>query len=210
MQRIMRILTETYPDITSPLHYRSPFQLLCALILAAQSTDEQVNRVTTRLFAAYPNADALARARKTDLEELVYSTGFFRAKAAHLREAAAVLRDEFGGEVPSTMEELLKIPGIGRKSANVLLGALFGKPAIIVDTHFARVVYRLECVEAVRPEQIERVCRNVIPADKQYAFSMRINFHGRYVCTARNPGCTECPLAGDCPYPGRRFSSPKK
>lgn len=193
-------LDPLYPDKRPLLHYASPFELLIAVILSAQTTDAQVNRVTPELFRRYPTPEELAQAEPADLESLIYSTGFYRSKAKSIRAAARSLAEEHDGRVPNTMAGLTKMPGVGRKTANVLLGVLYDEPSIVVDTHFARVVRRIGLTDSKQPEQIERAMRDILPRDIQTDFSMVINFHGRYVCTARAPRCPECPIASVCLY----------
>ncbi len=199
--RIVRKLLALYPDVRPRLDFRNAFELMVATVLAAQCTDEQVNRVTPALFARYPDAAALASARAADLERLVHSTGFFRQKARSLKRAASVLIERFAGEVPRSIEELATLPGVGRKTANVVAGLAFGGAAIIVDTHFRRVAQRLGLSAAEDPGRIESELRALVPPATQTRFSMAANAHGRLVCRARSPLCPECPLRGLCPWP---------
>lgn len=178
------------------------FQLLIAVILSAQTTDAQVNRVTPKLFRQFPTPPSLAGASQDAVEEIVHSTGFYRTKAKNIRMAARVVVERFNGNVPETMKELLSIPGVGRKSANVVLGGWYGRPAIIVDTHFSRVVRRLGLTTAVDPSRIENDLRLIVPEEIQYAFSMLINHHGRLTCAARKPQCGSCVLRVLCPREG--------
>jgi endonuclease-3 len=198
---VLETLRPLYPDTRPPLDYQTPFQLMVAVVLSAQTTDAQVNRVTPRLFSAYPTPEALSAAPQEAIEEIVRPTGFFRAKARNIKHAAAALVDEFGGDVPDTVEELVSIPGVGRKSANAIVAALYDKPAVIVDTHFSRVCTRLGLTEAGKAEQIERELSALVSSEDQKDFSMIINFHGRDTCTARKPACEECPVRHLCPYP---------
>jgi endonuclease-3 len=193
-------LDPVYPDKRPLLHYRSPFELLIAVILSAQTTDAQVNQVTPELFRRYPTPEALAAADAAELETLIYSTGFYRSKAGNIKAAAAALANEHGGELPRSMAGLTAMPGVGRKTANVILGVLYDAPSIVVDTHFARVVRRIGFTTARQPERIEREMIDIVPEDIRTAFSMTINFHGRYVCTARTPQCYRCPIAELCLY----------
>jgi endonuclease-3 len=201
--RIVRRLLALYPHERPRLDFRSAFELMVATVLAAQCTDEQVNRVTPALFAKYPDPASLAAARLSDLERLVHSTGFFRQKARNLKRAAGLLVERFGGAVPRSIEELATLPGVGRKTANVVAGLAFGGAAIIVDTHFRRVVQRLGLAAAEDPDRIESELRALVPAAEQTRFSMAANAHGRLVCRARSPLCGECPLEGLCPWPGK-------
>jgi endonuclease III len=194
-ERLKEAIRDTRPLIV----YDGPFQLLIAVILSAQTTDEQVNRVTPTLFARYPDAASLARASIDELEAIVHATGFYRTKAKHIRLAAAALVERFGGAVPQTVDELVTLPGVGRKSANVVVGACFGKPAVIVDTHFKRVTKRLGFTASDDPARVERDLVAITPDAIRYSFSMLVNRHGRTVCTARNPQCVGCVLADLCP-----------
>jgi endonuclease-3 len=174
-----------------------------ATILSAQCTDERVNQVTPALFDRYPDPASLARARLPTLEKMIHSTGFFRNKARNLKGAAARLVAEHGGQVPTRMEELVALPGVGRKTANVIRGACFGLPAVVVDTHFGRVVRRLGFTDAGDPVKIERELRALVPESRQTTFSMVANFHGREVCRSHRPLCGTCPVRSLCPYPSR-------
>jgi endonuclease-3 len=175
-----------------------PYQLLIATILSAQTTDRQVNMVTDQLFAAFPTPPDLAAAELEHIEQIIKSTGFYHVKARNIKAAAAMLVQRFNGEVPSAMDELTTIPGVGRKTASVVLGHIFHKPAIIVDTHFSRVIRRLGFSESRYPETIEREVAALIPPDKQYRFSMMVNYHGRMVCQSRKPSCGTCVLCDIC------------
>ncbi len=201
MNRIQEIHSRLGASIatTEPmLRFDRPFELLIAVILSAQTTDELVNRVTIELFDAYPTPRALAGARIGDVERIVYSTGFYRTKAKTIIAAAAVVVERYGGRIPRTIAELLEIPGVGRKSANVIVGTLFGEPAIIVDTHFARVTRRLGLATTGSPARIEAELRRLVPESIRYSFSMLINRHGRLICRARVPRCEECVIADLC------------
>ena len=197
--QIVELLLARYPDTTSFLIYRTPFELLIAVILSAQCTDAKVNEVTPGLFRAYPTPAALASAPLPSLEKLLYSTGFYKAKAGYIKETSRILCDLYHGEVPMGMSELTALPGVGRKTANVMRGHLAGLPAVIVDTHFKRVVRRLGLTDEHEPEKIERAIQDLIADDKQFRFSMAANRHGRELCTARSPQCPECPVARQCP-----------
>ncbi|MFP4484925.1 MAG: endonuclease III domain-containing protein, partial [Spirochaetaceae bacterium] len=166
----------------------------------AQTTDAQVNRVTPALFRAYPTPAALAGARLSDVEGMIHSVGFFRNKAKSIVAAAAAVHERFDDTVPIDMNDLMTIPGVGRKSANVVRAALQGLPAVIVDTHFRRVARRLGLTTQEDPHRIERELAGVIPEELQTPLSMELNFHGRDTCTARNPACPRCPLRDVCPY----------
>jgi len=192
-------LVPIWPDRGSALSYRSCFELLIAVILSAQCTDEQVNKVTPALFEAYPTPEALAGARLAEVETLVRTTGFYRAKAANIVGAAAIIARERGGAVPDTIEELVKLPGVGRKTANLVVSVCFGKPGIVVDTHVLRTARRLGLAPTDDPGKSERMLGSALPESMWTAFSYALNRHGKYVCRARKPLCPECPLAGLCP-----------
>jgi endonuclease-3 len=185
------------------LDFRNPFQLLAATILAAQCTDQRVNQVTPALFARFPDAGSLARAGREELEALIRPTGFYRSKARSLLGMARALAERFGGRVPESMEELVGLPGVGRKTANVLLGACFGQPAIVVDTHLKRVASRLGLADAPDPDKVEARLRELIPAQRQTRFTWVVGEHGRQVCAARKPRCPACPVRALCPFPDK-------
>ncbi|MFP4444513.1 MAG: endonuclease III domain-containing protein [Spirochaetia bacterium] len=206
--RIFRILNGIYPDKSPLLTFADGFQLLIGVILSAQTTDRQVNRVTPELFRRFPSAEELARAPAETVEEIIRPVGFFRSKTRNIIAASEALARYHGGTVPGTMEELIVLPGVGRKSANVIRGHLYGLPAVIVDTHFARVTRRLGLLgeDTADPAKIEREIRELVPPEDQTGFSMVINLHGRAVCGARKPLCAECPVNRLCPSAGT-FSS---
>jgi len=185
------------------LKFGNPFELLAATILAAQCTDERVNQVTPALFKKFPDAARLAPARQEELEGIVRSTGFYRNKAKSLLGMSRALVERFGGQVPRTVEELVTIPGVGRKTANVLLGACFGRPAIVVDTHLKRVTARLGLAFDADPDKIELELQELLPERDRTRFSWVIGEHGRRVCAARKPRCPECPVRELCPYPDK-------
>jgi endonuclease-3 len=196
-------LRRAMPTTKVELAYRSPWQLLVATILSAQCTDLRVNQVTPALFKRYATPRAMAKAMPTELEGLIRSTGFYKNKAKNLVGCAQAISTRFGGQVPDTMEELTSIPGVGRKTANVLLGAAFGKPAIVVDTHVKRVANRLAMTHSSDPEQIERDLQSLYPQAQWTEVSQRILLHGRYVCLARKPRCTVCPIFDVCGWEGK-------
>jgi endonuclease-3 len=198
-RRIAGLLAKEYPDAACALDHRGPFELLVATILAAQCTDERVNQVTPALFARFPDAAAMAAADPVELESLVRSTGFFRAKAKSIRGASETLVRRFAEAFPSRMEDLLTLPGVGRKTANVVLGTCYGAPAIIVDTHVRRVSQRLGLAASDDPDEIERQLQALLPAAGWTDFSHRLTFHGRRRCHARKPDCGPCVVAGLCP-----------
>jgi endonuclease-3 len=199
LAKIMAILEPLYPDHRPLLNYGSPFQLLTATVLAAQCTDAAVNLVTAELFRRYPDPAALAEAPLGELERIVHSTGFFRAKARNIRALSRLILDRHGGEVPRTMEELTALPGVGRKTASVVLSTCFGRPAIIVDTHFSRVCRRLGFSHNERPDLIERDMAALAPESEWTALSHVFNRFGRDTCHARKPACGECSTARFCP-----------
>jgi endonuclease-3 len=192
-------LREAYPDIVVPLDHRTPFQLLVAVILSAQCTDARVNQVTPALFAYAPDAAAMAAADPEEIERLIYSTGFFRAKARNLIAMAQAVVARFGGEVPGRMEDLVRLPGVGRKTANVVLAHGFRTPGIAVDTHVLRLSRRLGLTEASDPVHVERDLAALWSRRDWSDTSMRLIYHGRQVCTARAPRCEACIFAGWCP-----------
>jgi endonuclease-3 len=197
-RKIARILADTYPDAHCMLDHESPFQLLVATILAAQCTDERVNMVTPALFARFPTPQALAAAPVEELESLIRSTGFFHNKAKSIRGAAAALATRFPGGFPRTMDELLTLPGVGRKTASVVLGTCFGAPAVIVDTHVRRVAQRLGLSASDDPDLIERDIAALLPEPQWTMFSNAVTFHGRRCCAARKPDHASCPVRALC------------
>lgn len=194
-----RRLAELYPDAVCELDHRNPFELLAATILSAQTTDVRVNLVTPRLFSRYPDAEALAAANPRDVEEIVRSTGFYQNKTRSLVGMAEALVDRFGGEVPTRLEDLVTIPGVGRKTANVVRSVAFNLPGLPVDTHVTRLSRRLGLTAETDPVKIELELNALVPARERGAFSLRLILHGRRVCFARKPACTECVLADICP-----------
>ena len=201
---VSRALAKLYPEARISLDFETPWQCLAATILSAQSTDVGVNRVTPRLFREYPDARAMAAADRRRVEELIHQTGFFRQKTRSLIGAARKIVADYGGEVPSEMEELVKIPGVGRKTANVILGHIHGKPGFVVDTHVRRLTYRMGFTRRTDPAKIEIDMQKILPAGDWTMFSMRLIIHGRQVCSARKPRCDACALAADCPKIGVR------
>jgi len=191
-------LEKLYPDAVCTLDYEKPYELLFATRLAAQCTDARVNIVTQTLFTKYPTLESFAEADLAELEQDVRPCGFFRTKARSLRETAQRLISDFGGEVPGTMEELLSLPGVGRKTANLILGDVFGKPAVVTDTHCIRIAGRLGLTAETEPSKVERDLRKLLDPEKSNLFCHRIVFFGRDICRARSPKCGECPLAEIC------------
>jgi endonuclease-3 len=197
---ILSRLKQTYPNATCTLNYATPVQLLIATMLSAQCTDERVNKVTPALFAKYPDVGAIATAQREDIETLVRSTGFYRNKAKNMQLACQMLLTDFKGEVPQTMEELLKLPGVARKTANVVLAHAFGvNSGVTVDTHVKRLSNRLGLTDKSNPVQIERDLMKLIPQPDWENWSIRLIYHGRAICTARKPNCADCMLADLCP-----------
>ena len=192
-------LTFEYPDARCELNHRNPFELLAATILSAQCTDERVNMVTPALFRRYPDPESLAAANPADVEEIVHSTGFYRAKAANLIGMATGLVERFGGEVPSATEDLVTLAGVGRKTANVVRSVALGLPGLPVDTHVGRLVRRLGITDEEDPVRVEMVLNDMIAPDERGLFSLRLILHGRRVCPARKPRCGDCTLADYCP-----------
>ena len=196
---INRRLAQEYPDARCALDYDSPLQLLVATVLSAQCTDERVNSVTPELFARYPEAADYASAQRSDLESILRPLGFQRAKAGHLLGIGEKLVADFQGEVPRTVKELTSLPGVGRKTALVVLGNAFGIPGLTVDTHFGRLMQRLGLTGEKTPVKIERDIAQLVPEEEWTMFSHRVIFHGRQVCHARTPECEACVLRDMCP-----------
>ena len=195
-------LAELHPDAHCELAFRDPYQLLLATVLSAQTPDARVNQVTPELFARYPDAVALAGARLEDLEEILHSLGFFRAKARSLAGIGMALTERFAGEVPGTLEELVTLPGVGRKTANVVLGNAFGVPGITVDTHVGRLARRLGWTRNTDPVKVEADIADLLPPEEWTMACHRLIFHGRRVCTARRPACETCGIVDLCPRIG--------
>lgn len=201
-RRIDRELAKLYPDAHCALHHKNALELLVATILSAQCTDARVNLVTPALFKRYPNAKAFAEADPAELETMIKSTGFFRNKAKSIRECCKAIVEQHGGEVPRTMEELVPLPGIGRKTANVILGNAFGIPGIPVDTHVGRLSRRMGLTEHDDPVKVEADLMQLIPPEEWTDFGHRMIFHGRQVCHSRKPNCEGCVLKKICPKIG--------
>ncbi|MFF3734555.1 endonuclease III [Streptomyces sp. NPDC002476] len=209
-RRINRELAELYPYAHPELDFRNPFELLVATVLSAQTTDLRVNQTTPAVFAAYPTPEDMAAAVPEELEEIVRPTGFFRAKAKSLIGLSAAIRDNFGGEVPGRLPDLVTLPGVGRKTANVVLGNAFGVPGITVDTHFGRLVRRWKWTEQEDPEKVEAEIGAIFPKSEWTMLSHRVIFHGRRICHARKPACGACPIAPLCPAYGEGETDPEK
>ena len=198
-RKINRILAETYPDAHCELNFETPFQLLVATVLSAQTTDKRVNLSTPALFAKYPTPEDLAAANPEHVEEILKPTGFFRAKTKSVMGLSAAIRDDFGGEVPPTLADMVKLPGVGRKTANVVLGNAFDVPGLTVDTHFSRLVKRFRWTAETDPVKIEHAVAELVPRKDWTILSHRLIWHGRRMCHARRPACGVCPLAPLCP-----------
>jgi len=197
---ILKLLDQHYPNAHVTLDFTNPLELLVATILSAQCTDERVNKVTPAVFRKYPSASAYAGAPLPELEQDIYQTGFFRNKAKNIKALGQALVEKYGGQVPRTLKELVQLPGIGRKTANVVLGNAFGIPGITVDTHCGRVSQRLGLTTAQDPVKIEFELMPLVPEERWTRFSLQLIWHGRAVCIARNPQCPACPLLPYCDY----------
>ncbi|MFF1476640.1 endonuclease III [Streptomyces sp. NPDC058301] len=209
-RRINRELADVYPYAHPELDFRNPFELLIATVLSAQTTDLRVNQTTPALFAAYPTPEELAAADPEAVEQLIRPTGFFRAKTKSIMGLAAAIRDDFGGNVPGRLDDLVKLPGVGRKTANVVLGNAFGVPGITVDTHFGRLVRRWKWTDEEDPVKVEAVVAEIFPKSEWTMLSHRVVFHGRRICHARKPACGACPIAPLCPAYGEGETDPEK
>lgn len=196
--KFIEFLDSRYADAECSLRHENPFQLITATILSAQCTDARVNIVTETLFKKYPTPEALANADMEELCEVIKPTGFFRNKAKSLIGMAQKLISEHNGEVPDTMEKLIKLPGVGRKTANVILGNCFGSPAVVVDTHVKRISFRLGLTKNTDPEKIEQDLIKIVPPERSAEWSHQVILFGRDICTARSPKCSECPINGIC------------
>ena len=199
VSHLIAALKEAYPDPMCALHYEHDYQLLIAVRLSAQCTDERVNQVTPALFERFPTLEAFAQAEVSEVEEYVHSCGFYRHKARDIVLASQMLLEQHGGKVPDTMEELLKLPGVGRKTANLLLGDLYQTPgSVVCDTHCIRISNKLGLAQGKEPEKVEKQLRAILPPEESSDFCHRIVLHGRAVCTARKPQCGKCTLAPWC------------
>lgn len=200
IEKILGILKAQFPNVNTQLDHRNPFELLIATILSAQCTDRQVNLTTPALFEACPDARSLMNADIKDIEKIIKSTGFYHNKAKNIKSCASMLVEKHGGEVPDRLEDLVKLPGVGRKTANVVLGMAFGIPGMVVDTHVARLSSRLGLTKNRHPEQIEKDLMKIIPKSRWNDFSLELILTGRGPCKARKPMCGECFLNEVCPY----------
>lgn len=197
---ILDTLSRRYPVVKTQLAHQTPFQLLIATILSAQCTDNQVNKVTRHLFAAYPDPTALARAPLADIKKVIYSTGFYNHKAKNIQACARALLAGHQGRVPENLDELVKLPGVGRKTANVVLSAAFGHSTIVVDTHVLRISNRLGLTDRTDPAGVEQDLMRIIPMASWNDLSLQLIYFGREICRARNPLCLECPLIRLCRF----------
>lgn len=198
VQEIIAILKERYPQALCALQYEHDYELMIAVRLSAQCTDARVNKITPALFARFPTLDAFADADVAEVEQYVRSCGFYKHKARDIVLACRMLRDEYGRRVPDSMEALLRLPGVGRKTANLLLGDIYGRPAVVCDTHCIRIANRLGLAQGKEPEKVERQLRAILPPEESSDFCHRIVLFGREVCTARAPHCDVCPLRAFC------------
>jgi endonuclease-3 len=209
-RRIARELAEVYPYAHPELDFESPFQLIVATVLSAQTTDLRVNQTTPALFAKYPTPEDLAAANPEEVEEILRPTGFFRAKTKSVIGLSKALVEDFGGEVPGRLEDLVKLPGVGRKTAFVVLGNAFGRPGITVDTHFQRLVRRFRWTDETDPDKIEAAIGALFPKSDWTDLSHHVIWHGRRICHARKPACGACPIAPLCPAYGEGETDPEK
>ncbi|WP_328633077.1 endonuclease III [Streptomyces sp. NBC_00356] len=209
-RKINRELAEVYPYAHPELDFENPFQLLVATVMSAQTTDLRVNQTTPALFAKYPTPEDLAAANPEEVEELIRPTGFFRAKTRSIMGLAKALSEDFGGEVPGRLEDLVKLPGVGRKTAFVVLGNAFGRPGITVDTHFGRLVRRWKWTDETDPDKVERAIGELFPKSEWTQLSHNVIFHGRRICHSRKPACGACPIAPLCPAYGEGETDPDK
>ncbi|NLS11000.1 endonuclease III [Nesterenkonia sp. MY13] len=210
VRKVNRILGETYPYAVAELDFENPFELLVATVLSAQTTDVRVNQITPELFARYPDAHAMAAADEAELAEMIRPTGFYQAKTRSLLGLANALVDDHNGEVPPSMEELVKLPGVGRKTAFVVLGSAFGKPGLTVDTHFGRLARRLGMTEEKDPVKVEHAVAELFEPKDWTDLSQRLVYHGRRICHSRKPACGACPVAQLCPSYGTGETDPEE
>ena len=192
-------LKQRYPEGICSLQYTEPLELLIATRLSAQCTDARVNMVTPALFERFPTLEAFAEADPEEVGEYIHSCGLYKTKARDIVAMARMLRDEYGGVVPDTVEELIKLPGVGRKTANLVCGDIYGKPAVVTDTHCIRIAGRLGLVDSKDPYKVERQLRELLPPEESNAFCHRLVLFGREICSARSPRCADCPLSDHCP-----------
>ncbi len=195
---VIAALKDAYPEAVCALNYTKPYELLIAARLSAQCTDVRVNQIAPELFSRYPSLEAFANADIAELEQVIHSCGFFRTKARDIVGACQMLLRDYDGQLPDTMDRLLKLPGVGRKTANLLLGDIFGRPAVVCDTHCIRLSNRIGLAQGQNPEKVEQQLRDILPPDESSDFCHRLVLHGRAVCTARKPDCARCTLAQYC------------
>ena len=196
--RVIGLLEKQYPDAKCSLVYSQPHELLIATRLSAQCTDARVNIVTKELFARFHSVNEFADADISEIEDIIKPCGLYKTKAKSIKEMCIQLRDEYGGSLPDTLEELTKLSGIGRKTANLIMGDIYGKPAVVTDTHCIRITGRLGLVKSKEPAKVEQELWKILPPDKSNDFCHRLVLFGREYCTARSPKCKDCPLAGEC------------
>ena len=208
IKAILKELGRLYPQARCTLNFTNPLELLVATVLSAQCTDERVNQITPSLFKKYPSAGHYAAAPQEDLEQDIFASGFYKQKARSLKGICRALVERHGGQVPGDLEELVKLPGIGRKTANVILGNAFGTPGIVVDTHVGRVAQRLGLTRQKDPVKIEFDLMALVPRERWTRFSHELIFHGREICTAKSPRCPECALLPHCDYGRARQGNP--
>ena len=205
---LLKILKQLCPEHIIPLHHQNAWQLLCAVILSAQCTDERVNQITPALFRAFPTPQAMAAADIKEVEKLIHSAGFYHSKALSLIESSKRICEVYGGQVPQTMKDLLSLRGVARKTANVMLGDYFKKPeGIVVDTHIKRLSFRLGLTKQTDPVKVEQDLMKIIPYEYWAWFGIALILHGRRVCNARKPECSHCKLAALCPRKGVKISA---
>jgi endonuclease-3 len=207
-RKIHRALAQAYPDARTELDFTSPFEMLVATVLSAQTTDRRVNQVTPALFARFPDARAMAGADRSEIETIIQPTGFFRAKTESLLKLSSALCERFEGEVPGRLEDLVTLPGVGRKTANVVLGNAFGRPGITVDTHFGRLARRFGWTRETDPVKVEHEVGVLFPKRDWTMLSHHLIWHGRRCCHARKPACGACPVASWCPSYGEGPTDP--
>mgnify|MGYP001114197555 CR=1 FL=1 len=205
---LLRTLKDRYPDVKTQLVHQTPFQLLTATILSAQCTDRQVNRVTGHLFAQFPDPASLAAADLRDIKQIIYSTGFYNNKAKNIKACARAVLERHAGQVPDDLDLLVKLPGVGRKTANVVRSAAFGQPAIVVDTHVLRISNRLGLTKSSDPVKVEFDLMKIVPEPVWSDLSLQFIYFGREICDARTPRCGICPLFDICVFPGKKPKTP--
>lgn len=205
---LLRTLKDRYPDVKTQLVHQTPFQLLTATILSAQCTDRQVNRVTGHLFAQFPDPASLAAADLRDIKQIIYSTGFYNNKAKNIKACARAVLERHAGQVPDDLDLLVKLPGVGRKTANVVRSAAFGQPAIVVDTHVLRISNRLGLTKSSDPVKVEFDLMKIVPEPVWSDLSLQFIYFGREICDARIPRCGVCPLFDICVFPGKKPKTP--